>query len=36
VGEPNFPVAAVERGKEVIVSFDETFIVGDHDYCKFS
>ena len=36
VGEPNFPVAAVERGKEVIVSLNETFLVGDHDFCKFS
>ena len=36
VGEPNFPVAAVERGKEVIVSLNETFVVGDHDFCKFS
>ena len=36
VGEPNFPVAAVERGKEVIVSVNETFLVGDHDFCKFS
>ena len=36
VGEPNFPVSAVERGKEVIVSLNETFMVGDHDFCKFS
>ncbi len=36
VGEPNYPVAAVERGREVIVSLNETFIVGDHDFCKFS
>ena len=36
VGEPNFPAAAVERGKEVIVSLNETFVVGDHDFCKFS
>lgn len=26
----------VERGKEVIVSLNETFVVGDHDFCKFS
>ena len=36
VGEPSFPVAAVERGKEVIVSLHETLTVGDHDFCKFS
>ena len=36
VGEPNFPVAAVERGRHVIVSSHETFEVGDHDFCKFS
>ena len=33
VGEPNFPVAAVERGR---VSNHETFVVGDHDFCKFN
>ena len=32
VGEPNFPVAAVERGKKVIVSLNETFLVGDYDF----
>jgi hypothetical protein len=36
VGEPNFPVAAVERGREVIVSLNDTFTVGDYDFCKFS
>lgn len=36
VGEPGFPLAAVERGKEVIVSMRETFVVGDHDFAKFS
>lgn len=36
VGEPNYPVAAVERGKEVIVSLNETFLVADHDFSKFS
>ena len=36
VGEPGYPVAAVERGKEVIVSSHETLEVGDHDFCKFS
>ena len=36
VGEPDFPVAAVERGWEVIVSLHDTLAVGDHDFCKFS
>ena len=36
VGEPGFPVAAAERGLEVVVSFHETFAVGDHDFTRFS
>lgn len=36
VGEPNFPVAAAERGREVIVSINDTLAVGDHDFTKFS
>ena len=35
-GEPGFPVAAAERGRQVIVSSQDTFAVGDHDFCKFS
>ena len=34
VGEPGFPVAAVERGKQVVVSTDAPFCVGDHDFTK--
>ncbi|CAG8633361.1 11116_t:CDS:2 [Ambispora leptoticha] len=34
VGEPGFPVAAVERGKKVVVSKNTTFTVADHDYTK--
>ena len=34
VGEPGFPVAAVERGKQVVVSADAPFSVGDHDFTK--
>ena len=34
--EPGFPVAAAERGRQVIVSNHDTFAVGDHDFCKFS
>ena len=36
VGEPGFPVAAVECGKEVIVSKTVTFVIGDHDFTNFS
>lgn len=36
VGEPGYPVAAVERGRQVIVSNTETFAVGDHDFTRFS
>ena len=35
VGEPGYPVAAVERGRQVIVSQTETFAVGDHDFTRF-
>jgi len=35
VGEPGFPVAAAERGREV-VSLKETFAVGDHDFTLFA
>ena len=36
VGELGYPVAAVERGKAVIVSKDQSRQVGDHDFCKVS
>ena len=36
VREPGFPVAAAERGREVVVSLHETFAVGDHDFTRFS
>ncbi len=36
VGEPNYPVAAAERGKRVLVRRDETFEVADHDFTRFS
>lgn len=36
VGEPGFPVAAAERGRRVIVSLNEVFQVGDHDFTRFS
>ncbi|CAI2199303.1 5220_t:CDS:1, partial [Funneliformis geosporum] len=34
VREPGFSVAAIERGKRVVVSKDTTFAVVDHDYTK--
>ena len=36
VGEPGYPVAAVERGRQVIVSQTEEFVVADHDFTRFS
>lgn len=36
IGEPGYPVAAVERGKRVMVSRNASFEVGDHDFTKFS
>src|SRR5256885_13650193 len=34
VGEPGYPVAAVEREKQVIVSCNKSFVVSDHDFTK--
>ena len=36
IGEPNFPVAAAERGRRVAVRMTKSFEVGDHDFTKFS
>ena len=37
VGEPGLPVAAVERGKSVVVTTSgKRFSVADHDFTKFS
>ena len=37
IGEPGLPVAAVERGKKVIVAMSgKKFAVADHDFTKFS
>ena len=36
VGEPGYPLAAVSRGKQVVVGKNETFKVGDHDFSKLS
>ena len=36
IGEPGLPVAAVDRGKRVIVSMDKKFQVADHDHTKCS
>src|SRR5215469_897134 len=36
IGEPGHPVAAIERGKQVVVAKNETFAVADHDFTKCS
>lgn len=36
VGEPNCPVAAVERGKQVLVTIGKTMAVSDHDFTRLS
>ena len=36
VGEPKCPVAAVDRGKAVVVSLHHKFTVSDHDHTKSS
>ena len=32
MGEPNFPLAALIRGRQVLVGNNESFQVGDHDF----
>lgn len=34
VGEPGFPVAAIDLGKQVLVGINTSFEVGDHDFTK--
>ena len=34
IGEPDFPVAAVSRGKKIILVANETVMVADHDSSK--
>ena len=34
VGEPGFPVTAMDKGKKVVVSKDVTFAIADHDFTK--
>ena len=36
VGEPNFPLAPVPRGKRVLVACHEAFQLGDHDFSTIS
>jgi len=36
IGELEYPVAAVEHGRRVIVSQSQILVVGDHDFAKFS
>lgn len=35
IGEPQFPVAAAERGRRVPVANNQSFQAGDHDFTKF-
>ena len=34
VGEPGFPMAAIDCGKQVFVGINTSFQVGDHDFTK--
>ena len=34
IGEPRFPVAAIDRGKEVLVGINSKFVEGDHYFTK--
>ena len=36
VGEPNFPLSAVARGKRVLVAPNQLCAVGDHDFSRMS
>lgn len=36
IGEPDYPIAAVSRGRQVIVAANESFKVADHDFTKLS
>jgi hypothetical protein len=36
IGEPGCPVAAVDRGKRVVVGISTKFAIADHDFCKGS
>ena len=36
VGEPGYPVAGVEHGRQVLVTLSKKIAVADHDFTKFS
>ena len=36
IGEPGHPVAAVERGKKVVIGLNQSFEVSDHDFTKMT
>ena len=36
VGEPDFPIASVTKGKKVILGINQSFEVSDHDFSKIS
>ena len=35
-GEPGYPVAAVEHGKQILVRLNERMVLGDHDFTKYT
>ena len=36
MGQPNFPLGALPRGRRVLVEINESFQVGDHDFTTIS
>lgn len=36
IGEPNFPLASAERGRQVVVASQSQLLAADHDFAKFS
>ena len=35
IGEPGFPVAVAERGRQILQAAGSRFLVGDHDFTTF-
>ncbi len=35
VEESNYPITAVERKKQIIVSYNKSFVISDHDFTKY-
>ena len=36
LGEPDYPVAAVDCGKSLLLGLNEKFVLGNHDFASFS